>query len=86
MGSADRAEREWAAGEATWYVSIEEIKAMSAEQRDRYAELQFSRDPVTGLWISRIGLDLKGRISQSAYLEVIKRKLRQAGREPPSFE
>ena len=86
-----RAEEDWAAGEAVWYVTIEEEKAMARRRSGRYFEMSmfvlFERDTVAGLTIGdpRIRSDIWEKTWHRAYREVIERKLAEAGKEPPKF-
>ncbi len=83
---AQRAENDWQTGQVTWFVTYDELNAMSPQQIDRYLALEFQHDPVTGFYIQQLRGAWQKSTWQSSYREVIINKLRAAGRQPPRFE
>lgn len=80
------AENDWANGSAKWYVSDAEQEAMTDEQFERFNAAQNNEETMSGLMIERGWRDWQHETYETAYREVIERKLKEAGLPPPSFD
>ena len=80
------AESAWENGYAKWYVTNDEMQAMTPDQREHfYMKVLRQKDPSTGLEIDLMWTDWEHQTWQSSYQRVIERKLRESGLTPPNF-
>jgi len=78
------AEVEWAQKMAKWYVTSEELQAMTPAQRDRFEERLFRQH--SGMEIRRMWSDWYHATWESAYRRIIEGKMKESGVKPPSFD
>jgi hypothetical protein len=84
-GGQRRAEDDYATGSITWYVTQEELGAMTDEQRRRFSDIEFQDDPRSGMHLREVWQDWQHKYFQEAYRRTIERKLREAGRDVPDL-
>ena len=80
-----RADEDWLKNEAIWYVTTAEITAMTNSQVDRYMELEWKTDPVSGLLTEMMRSGWWAMTYQSAYRKRIEELLAENDQSPPDF-
>lgn len=83
---AAQAQKEWTAGQATWFVTQAEIAAMSQAEYKRFSEMRHEVDPASGLFIEEVRGDWENQAWRTSYRAVIEQELKKAGRSPPKFK
>lgn len=81
-----RAEQDWASGDVIWYVTKDELRAMTPKQQEHlHHYLPDNKQP--GAWrMEEMWRDWQNHTAQSSYRRTIERKLEESGRSRPALD